>query len=54
MDVSVRTLKRRLRDMNIRMRDKYSSISDTDLDGQIYDILQRHPTIGITIDFQTS
>lgn len=46
ISVQQRTLKRRLKEYGIKIRDKYSSISDGDLDVKINGILQCHPMIG--------
>lgn len=51
LNVAERTLKRRLQENNIRMRAKYSQISDADLDSKILDILNRFPTIGTSISY---
>lgn len=46
LDVTEITLRRRLRENEIKIRDKYSNISNDDLDTCIFQILQDHPMIG--------
>ena len=50
LGVAERTLKRRLQENQIRVRAKYSQISDQGLDAKISEILGRFPTIGITYE----
>ena len=45
-----RTLRRRLHDNGIFVRDKYADISDRDLDEAVFNVLQKNPTIG-TFDY---
>ena len=47
MEENVRTIKRHMKDHGIAARDKYTTISDEELDLVCAGILQNFPTIGI-------
>nr|XP_006818681.1 PREDICTED: uncharacterized protein LOC102800480 [Saccoglossus kowalevskii] len=44
--VSTRTVKRRMREFDIRIRDTYSTITDTELDGLVDSVLKDFPNCG--------